>query len=161
VRMRIFTHPYPVWRVRANFIIGIWISDFEVDSPSDQSWEQLWSRRISDNRFELCCIPCFAPDLALGDEVETATELGRPYAIQRVLKRSGHWAFQVWFGNSNQETMRDDVVREVVQLSCLHEWYSPNALGISAPSRTQAKSLVNMLRSYEQSANLEYQTGFR
>jgi hypothetical protein len=43
-------HETPVWRERANFIIGA-----ALDAPG--KWEQLWARQVSPNRFELCCIP--------------------------------------------------------------------------------------------------------
>jgi hypothetical protein len=32
--------------------------------------EQLWARQVGDRHFELCCIPYFVYDLALGDVVE-------------------------------------------------------------------------------------------
>jgi hypothetical protein len=33
--------------------------------------EQLWARQVGDRRFEICCIPFFVYDMALGDVVET------------------------------------------------------------------------------------------
>lgn len=59
-------HFNPVWREDANFIIGI---EINISSGDDPSWEQLWSRKISENRFMICCIPFFPYNLSLGDEV--------------------------------------------------------------------------------------------
>ena len=63
-------HLNPAWRDRANFIAFVSI---ELDEPGER-WEQLWARQIANNLFEICCIPFFAYDLALGDQVDT---LGR------------------------------------------------------------------------------------
>jgi Domain of unknown function (DUF4265) len=160
--MNIFTHPFPVWRDRANFIIGIWIPDFaETESGrSEQRWEQLWSKQLSDDCFELCCIPCFAPHLALGDHVQTDAEFGKEYAIQRIIKRSGQVSFQIWFGNSTEEGISEKAVRELETLTCLTEWYSEHALGVSAPDEAIAKEVRDLLQSHEDSGHLEYQTHF-
>ena len=155
-------HLNPVWRDRANFIIGAWVPPIEEGSTI-RGWEQLWSRQLADNRFEICCIPFFASDLALGDEVETATEDGETYIIQRVVKPSGHWTFRTWFGDLPDPVIRnevaDEVLREVEQLGCLTEWYSANLLGISAPSDSQAQAVADLLCRREQLGHLTYQTG--
>lgn len=63
-------HREPMWRERSNFIIAT-----AIDSANtDISTEQLWARKVDDRHFELCCIPFFAYDLALGDVVETDSD---------------------------------------------------------------------------------------
>ena len=74
-------HRNPVWRGRADFVIR---ADIEVqDSP--RRFEQLWAQQLEEERFEICCIPFFVYDLALGDEVETDSK----YLIRTVLRASG------------------------------------------------------------------------
>lgn len=46
-------HNEPAWRDRANFVIAADIAG----SPDKREWEQLWARKLSDTRFEICCIP--------------------------------------------------------------------------------------------------------
>ncbi len=85
-------HTEPVWRSRANFVIAADIAS----APDKREWEQLWARKSADTRFEICCIPFFVYDLALGDEVETDGD----HVLRRVVKPSGHFTFRVWFGSS-------------------------------------------------------------
>jgi hypothetical protein len=154
----VVVHLNPVWGDRANFIIGAWFP-VEKDSTT-RNWEQLWCKQLAPNRFELCCIPFFVRDLALGDEVETEPEEGRHYTIQRVVKPSGHWTFRVWFGNSSQPNALGEVLAEIHQLGCLMEFYSENLLGVSAPSISHAQALTELLSGKEQLGHLEYETGW-
>src|SRR6266487_3803765 len=127
----IFVHANPVWRERANFIIGAKCSQ---EGSSSQQWEQLWARQTAHNRFEICCIPFFVYNLALGDEVETEPESGKNYVVQRVIRSSGHWTFRAWFKDTSDPAARSEVPAEIERLDCLVEWFSANLLGIDAPS---------------------------
>ena len=80
---------------RADFIIGADISAYSDDA----TYEQLWARQLDEKTFEVCCIPFFIYDLALGDVVETATREHRRYCIDRVVEGSGRFVFRVWFGD--------------------------------------------------------------
>jgi hypothetical protein len=42
----------------------------------------LWARQVGDRRFEICCIPFFLYDVALGDVVETDEN----YSLVRVVR---------------------------------------------------------------------------
>lgn len=84
-------HQEPVWRDRSNFVIAA-----AVPGGGDTETEQLWGRQIDERRFEICCIPFFVYDLALGDVVETDGD----YIVERVVEPSGRYVFRVWFGES-------------------------------------------------------------
>lgn len=152
-------HLNPVWRERANFIIGALL-------PPDKDgalrkWEQLWARQLGDDHFEICCIPFFVYDLALGDKVETASELGSSYIVQRVIERSGHWTLRVWFGDAKPgEEILGEVLSEIHQLGCPMEFYSANLLAISAPTEEQAIALTEVLSRREHLGHLHYETGW-
>jgi hypothetical protein len=130
----------------------------EADGET-QWWEQLWSRQLADDRFELCCIPFYAYNLALGDVVETDATGEHRYVIQRVVQPSGHFTFRVWFGDSSHPTVRDEVLGEINRLGCLFEWFSPNLLAISAGSEDTAQRIADYLWSREQEGHLVYETG--
>jgi hypothetical protein len=53
-------HGNPVWGDRADFVIG-------APLPEHGHAEQLPARQLSDQRFELCAIPFFLYDIALGE----------------------------------------------------------------------------------------------
>lgn len=78
---RFSVHREPVWRDRANFVVN-------APLPEEGRYEQLWSRQLSDDCFEVCCIPFFLYDVALGDVVQTKPQAGRKYESAWVSFRS-------------------------------------------------------------------------
>jgi hypothetical protein len=150
------THEDPVWRERANFIIAARINT--EDTSARWKWEQLWAKQISEDHFEICCIPFYVHDLALGDVVETGLEGEERYVIQRVIKQSGHYTFRVWFTDPDA---RETVPEEIVRLGCLIEWRwsTSNFLAIDASTDILAQTIANLLYEREQLGYLEYETG--
>jgi hypothetical protein len=123
-RQEFIVHQDPVWRERANFIIHAALP--EKDRPN--RFEQLWARQLGDDRFEVCCIPFFVFDIALGDVVATAPRDGRKYIVNRVIEPSGHYVFRVWFGQSFYP--RDEIAGRLTALGSLIEWSSRNLLAV-------------------------------
>ena len=144
------THPDPVWRERADFVI----SD-ALDEPDH--FEQLWARRVADDRFEVCCIPFFLYDVALGDEVETAPDGGRRYVVSRVARPSGHYTFRVRFGPAVDG--RGEVVRRLTELGALLEWSSDTLLAVDVPTATQAQEVADFLAERERLEQVLFETG--
>jgi hypothetical protein len=82
-------HSDPVWRERADFIIGAPLHE-------EGRAEQLWARRLDEPLlFEICCIPFFLYDVALGDVVQTDASS----ELARVVEPSGRFVFRAWFGD--------------------------------------------------------------
>jgi Domain of unknown function (DUF4265) len=142
-------HLHPVWRDSSNFVIFAEIdpANTEVDS------EQLWARRVDDLRFEMCCIPFFVFDLALGDIVET----DQKNRLKRVVTPSGRFTFRVWFGDSSHP--RDVVADEIVAFGSLIEWSSENLLAVDAIDRAHAQKIADYLAEHERVGHLKYETG--
>lgn len=139
------THPSPVWKERADFIIGVQLDD--------GGSEQLWARQLDAFRFEICCIPFFAYDLALGDVVETTER----FELTRVLEPSGRYVFRVWLGDSNLSG--DAVANELVEIGGVVEWSSANLLAIDASSEDLAQRIAKYLHEREHEGQLTYETG--
>jgi hypothetical protein len=153
-------HASPVWRDRANFLIKARLPHISAENAaSSKEWEQLWCKQIAENQFEICCIPFFVYDLALGDVVETGLEGEGRYVFQRVLKPSGRYCFRVWFGNSAAPHSRDEVIQFAAQLGCLSEWGSTNLLAIDSGSEAQAQAIADYLSQREHVDSLVYETG--
>jgi hypothetical protein len=144
-------HKVPVWQDKANFIIATYLGD----KNERAEWEQLWVKKLGERRFLICCIPFFAYDLALGDEVETDEK----YVIQKVLIPSGHYTFRVWFGDILDLKVRDHIVQSIDNLKIPTEWSSENLLGVSAPNLDQAEVLANHLSDWHKTYALSYETG--
>jgi len=103
----------------------------------------------------ICCIPFFAFNIALGDEVETDDD----YVVQRVVTASGQYTFRVWFGDSTYPEIKDEVVKHMESLAIEIEWSSENLLALSAPDADQAQQLADYLHSRQSAAHLMYETG--
>lgn len=144
-------HTEPAWRTRANFVIAADIAS----SPEKREWEQLWARKLSDTQFEICCIPFFVYDLALGDEVETDGD----HVLCRVVKPSGHFTFRVWFGDSTNPDDRIRVMEVIQREGCEHEWSSENLLAIDAATAEKAQALTDMLVALQEASSVTYEVG--
>jgi hypothetical protein len=144
-------HDDPAWRQRANFVIAANISE----KPEKREWEQLWARQVGNNRFEICCIPFFVYDLALGDEVE----VDENHVLRRVVQPSGHYTFRAWFGESRDPADRDRVVEVLRGKGCEYEWSSENLLAIDAATKGIAQEISNVLAEWQIEGRLTFETG--
>lgn len=138
-------HPAPVWRDRADFVIGATL-------PEGAS-EQLWARQVESVRFEICCIPFFIYDLSLGDVVET--DAG--YQVLRLVKPSGRFVFRVWFGDSFHP--REPSLAELEELGALLEQSSDNLFAVDAENEEAAQEIANYLAAREALGELKFETG--
>jgi Domain of unknown function (DUF4265) len=144
------THDAPVWRDRANFIIN-------AKLPEAGRFEQLWTRQVSADTFELCCIPFFLYDVALGDVVQTEDVDGRQYVLARVVKPSGHFVFRAYFGRSAHP--REEVVDRLTELGAVMEWSSATLLAIDALDSEHAQRIADFLHVRAAQEQLMYETG--
>lgn len=142
-------HSNPVWRDRADFIIGARIDpgDTNVDV------EQLWARRLRPPRFEICCVPFFVYDLALGDIVDTTDN----FDVTRVVEPSGRFVFRVYFGATPWP--REELARELIDRGALIEWSSLNLLAVDARDSAHASQIADLLQAQEGEGRLQYETG--
>lgn len=145
------THAEPVWRDRTDFII-------HAPLPEVGRFEQLWTRRVGENQFEICCIPFFLYDVALGDIVETTPQGTREYLVSRVLKRSGRYVFRVYFKRS-QYRYREETFEALRDLGALLEWSSRSWLAIDARDHVHAQEIADYLHGQEQAKRSIYETG--
>jgi hypothetical protein len=158
---KIATHSDPVWRDRADFIIMARLADFD-----EARWEQLWAKRIAECRFEICCIPFFVYDLALGDEVETETDGDFAWVVQRVVKDAGQYTFRVWFGEvpdlsrdlHHHHGIYHEVLNRLGELGCMSEWSSSNMLAVSVAADL-SRAVADYLWELEQARGIVYETG--
>jgi hypothetical protein len=129
------THTEPAWRDRANFVINARLAE-------EGRFEQLWVRQLSDDTFELCCIPFFLYDVALGDVVQTEEYRSRRYVLAGVLQRSGHYVFRAYFGQSTHP--RHEIVERLTELGATIEWSSATCSQLTpAISTTHNRSLIS------------------
>jgi hypothetical protein len=148
-------HEEPVWRDRANFIVNAELR--ESDSP--KRFEQLWTRQVGDDQFEVCCVPFFLYDIALGDIVRTAPRGERRYVVERVIRPSGRYVFRVWLGLGESFVPRETIAEALRELGALTEWSSVNLLAVDAENAEQAQAVADYLDAREKSGELMFETG--
>lgn len=139
-------HPTPVWRERADFVIG-------AQLPEAGRAEQLWARQLGSTSFEVCCVPFFVYDVALGDVVETDDA----YNFVRVTTASGRFVFRVWFGSTSYP--REPVAGDLAKAGALLEWSSDNLLAVDAADRESAAVIAAYLSAQERKGRLVYENG--
>jgi hypothetical protein len=152
VEEKTYQHLNPVWKEKANFIVGARIDDSDGIITG---WEQLWCKLLDEELCEICCIPFITYNIALGDKVRINSD----HWITEVVERSGHFTFRVWFGETHDPTIREQLIIRSQQLNCLSEWYSTNLLAISAPTSGIALGISGFLDQQEKSGLLSYETG--
>lgn len=143
-------HPSPVWRDRSNFIIGVTVDPAGTDVAS----EQLWARKGEDGTFEVCCIPFFAYDVALGDRVLDDDE----YNVVRVVSPSGRYVFRAYL-DLDQQKEASRLEEWLESESLLFEWSSASLVSIDAPDLPSAQALGAELVEREQRGELLMETG--
>lgn len=149
-------HLDPVWRDRADFIIGADISE----SQDGSEWEQLWARQVDEARFEICCIPFLLYDVSLGDIVEVGPHAGRNYMVRAVTNASGRFTFRVWFGNARNGGDRERIVAELSTIASEVEWSSLNLLAVDAADVEVAHRVSEFLVGYQESGDLLFENGW-
>ncbi|MFE6964577.1 DUF4265 domain-containing protein [Agromyces sp. NPDC057679] len=143
-------HRDPIWRDRANFIIGIGIDRSDTLITS----EQLWARKVDESHFMVCCIPFFAYDLVLGDIVETDSD----YNVRHVSAASGRFVFRVHFEQERQRYL-DEVVVGLTERGALVEWSSQSMFAVDARDAEHAQIVADYLHGRAQHGWLVYETG--
>src|SRR5688572_21233656 len=102
---KVAVHPNPIWRERGDSIVVVDLEDGHT--------EDLWAKGLSENTFEICCIPFFAYDIAPGDVVEATHSNDGCHLFRRVVQDAGRHVFRIWFGDVATGTVRYDALSEV------------------------------------------------
>lgn len=152
----VITHDFPVWREKSNFILAKYLG--ESDTELKYKWEQIWARQLEENLFEICCIPFFAYGLALGDLVDTTTQDDKEYSINKVLKKSGHTTYRIWFTDIKEW---DLITGHIINMGCLVEkrWDKSKLIAVDAPDSEIQEELESYLTVRESLGGVKCEIG--
>ena len=143
------THDNPAWLRKANFILNVDLAEFQMPGRA----EQLWTRRIDESHFELCCIPFFSYGFALGDWLEQCAERG---AV--VVKRMDHKVLRAAAVDSSQQDRLHPILHDWAEKTgLLYEWFSPSYLAIDIPPGGQDRLDVTALDDFENDEEIRYE----
>jgi hypothetical protein len=146
-------HPNPVWRGKANYTLIM-----KIDSEDDVlRHEELWARQVTDELFEICCIPFFIYDIHLGDIVRIR-QYGERNIVDGTMTPSGHHTFRVWF-QTYSPAVKEDVLQHMQQLGCVMEAFSDQLTAVDAPDDATALQLAHYLEEQMATGALDYETG--
>lgn len=143
-------HHDPIWRDRADFILQA-----RLDEP--ESYEQLWVKRVADDEFEVCCIPFFLYDVALGDRVRSRADGQWSHLLDSVVEDAGHYGFRAYF-SSQALKERETVVAALVELGALVEFSSENMIAVDARDQAHAQIVADYLLAAERDLGVVYET---
>jgi hypothetical protein len=146
------THPLPAWLERGDGYVSASIPG------TPEVFERLWCRRISDNAFEVCCIPFFLYDLALGDTVEAKARPDGELLLEARTSHAGRYVYRAYFDGELIDN-RDRIVDAVQGLGLLYEWSSERLLAIDAKDASAARRLETLLMPEHTNGALLLETG--
>lgn len=144
-------HGDPIWRDRANYILDAVL----VGEDLPKHFEQLWTRQVGENEFEICCIPFFLYNIALGDIVSSLPDGSG--LVERVVRPSGRYVFRAIL--NDPEAPFDDIITWIAQRGGLIEWSSRSMIAIDAVDEVAAQQLADHLADLEAQGRLVYETG--
>lgn len=149
-------HARPAWRSKADYIIHALVDE----SSGILRYEQLWTKKLDDNQYLICCIPFFAYDIALGDIVSTYEDprIGRGDILYHRLDRSGHATFRIWL---QTEDSQNTIPRWLDLHGHSYEWLLPGGrlIAVDTENAARAQSLADFLIEQEELGLLTYETG--
>jgi hypothetical protein len=148
---RFSVHEAPVWKERSDFIIN-------APLPEAARYEQLWCKQKATDLFEVCCIPFFLYNVALGDIVRTIPSRGKKYILDSVVTPSGRFVFRVHFPDPT-DASRESVVQALHDMEALMEWSSASLLAVDARNSQHAQEVADYLYERHRREELIFETG--
>lgn len=148
---RVLQHRLPVWADRADARITVELPDV------DDSLEQLVVRRVSEETFELCCLPFTLYDVSLGDIVRVAgLSASSPGRIAERVTSNGHCLFRVAITAPERVTM-PSASSSFLSMGYLVEEYGTMLLAIDALDADAAQLLGAYLEERQNAGEWEFE----
>jgi len=119
-----------------------------VQSADDYYLEQLPVHWLSATECEICSIPLYAYNIALGDVV-SIERVGDLPLVSGIKQASGRKVFRVWFGNLDS-SVRDKIYAALKEIGCQMEWGNHSLLGVDASSEAIAIQARYFLTQFEE-----------
>ena len=141
-------HISPLWAEKADFKI---FADISAGSEKKE-WEQLWTKSVGEQMYEICCVPFFVDNLAIGDTVQVDDQL----VIRSVIKRSGHSTFRIWFGDLPSD-FASETGAKIFNLGFGVEWHSIKLLAVDCTGKKQFDILNSYLIELSETFPIKYE----
>jgi len=157
--MNIKKHPRPAWGERADSVLQMRIETGNAQLDNPPRYEEIYARDLGEGFFEVCCVPFFLYDLALGDTVKVGAH-SENTIVEGVARESGQHTFRAYFGRTFMPAARDVLIDELsIMAGVVVEWYSDDLVGLSAANDAVANNLARWLETAMSRGQLQYETG--
>lgn len=146
----IITHENPIGRGPANYIIHADLSDRQ------DGWrEQLWTRQLTEDRFQVTCLPFFTYGICYLDVVAIDSN----HLVTSVVQKSGHRTLRVALaaGHQARNQLHELLHSRVVEAELPHEWLEGTYLSVDLSPGTNPTSLVETLTSPARAGALHWE----
>ncbi|SEN17360.1 DUF4265 domain-containing protein [Actinacidiphila rubida] len=147
----IITHEDPIGRGPSNYMIHADLSDRE------DGWrEQLWTRQLASDQFEVVCLPFFTYGICYRDVVTIDSN----HLVSRVLEKSGHRTLRVALviDHPDREQLHELLHGSTVEAGLPHEWLQGTYLAVDLPPGTDpTAALVKILEASAQTGALHWE----
>ncbi|MYS20219.1 protein of unknown function [Streptomyces sp. DvalAA-14] len=146
----IITHEDPIGRGPANYMVQADLSDRQ------DGWrEQLWTRRLTGDRFEVACLPFFTYGICYRDVVTVDSS----HLVASVVQKSGHRTFRVALVVEHPD--RDGLHRllhgRVAAAALPHEWLQGTYLSVDLPPGVDPAALVEAVEAPARAGALHWE----
>ncbi|WP_052489108.1 DUF4265 domain-containing protein [Streptomyces sp. 150FB] len=146
----IITHEDPIGRGPTNFMIHADLSDRQ------DGWrEQLWTRQLTEDRFEVACLPFFTYGICYHDVVTIDSN----HLVAAVVQKSGHRTLRVALVAEHQDRdqLHELLHDKVVEAALPHEWLQGTYLSVDLPPSTDPAALVEALETPARAGALHWE----
>lgn len=146
----IITHEDPIGRGPTNYMIHADLSDRQ------DGWrEQLWTRQLADDRFEVACLPFFSYGICYRDVVTIDSN----HLVASVVQKSGHRTLRVALvtGHHDRNQLHEHLHGKVVEAALPHEWLQGTYLSVDLPPGTDPAALVEALEPSARAGALHWE----
>jgi hypothetical protein len=147
----IATHSNPAWPRATSFILHADLAPFGMPGR----WEQLWTTQLSDDRFEVCCIPFFTYGVALGDTVSAGQREGKHWVMGEVISRSGHRTLRLAAESpASARALHEALHESLAHTGLAHEWHGSGYVAIDLPPGTQPQEILTLFAGHIKAGTL-------
>lgn len=148
-------HPRPAWDDRADIALQLRIVTGNAHLDNPPRYEELPCKDLGDGFYQICCVPVFLYDLALGDILKL-----RDGELEGVAQESGQHTFRAYFGRAFMPFAREVLIDELATMpGIVTEWFSEDLLALSAENDAVANLLARWLETAMSRGQLQYETG--
>ncbi|WP_433367452.1 DUF4265 domain-containing protein [Streptosporangium sp. CA-115845] len=128
-------------------------------SDRQDGWrEQLWTRRLAPDRFEIACLPFFTYGICHRDIVT----IDEQHLVSAVVEKSGHRTLRAALvqQHPHRDQLHELLHGKVVVSGLAHEWLQGTYLSVDLPPSTDPGPVVEILTGPQEAGALFWEIDF-